>query len=125
MSRPCGRVKAGETPDIVLRIASPAVMVLMEATTVAGWAGMSACYRRQVDEPITARGGDGLQRDAAGALDGPRVVLLEQDRAHEAGDGSLFGKMPTTPVRRLVSPLGRSSGFVLCSSARCWTGKVM
>ena len=30
-----------------------------------------------------------------------------------------FGKMPTTSVRRLISPLRRSSGFVECSLVRC------
>jgi hypothetical protein len=36
-----------------------------------------------------------------------------------------FGKMPTTSVRRLISPLTRSSGIVECSFARCRRGKVM
>ena len=30
-----------------------------------------------------------------------------------------LGKMPTTSVRRLISPLRRSSGLVECSLARC------
>ena len=30
-----------------------------------------------------------------------------------------LGKMPTTSVRRLISPLSRSSGLVECSLARC------
>ncbi len=36
-----------------------------------------------------------------------------------------FGKMPTTSVLRLISPLRRSSGFVECSLVRYWGGKVM
>ena len=32
---------------------------------------------------------------------------------------SSLGKMPTTSVRRLISPLRRSSGLVECSLARC------
>jgi hypothetical protein len=32
---------------------------------------------------------------------------------------SLLGKMPTTLVRRLISPLTRSIGFVECSLSRC------
>ena len=34
-----------------------------------------------------------------------------------------LGKMPTTSVRRLISPLRRSSGLVECSLARCAAGK--
>jgi hypothetical protein len=33
-----------------------------------------------------------FQRHVAGALDGPFVVLFEQDRADEAGDGVLIGE---------------------------------
>jgi hypothetical protein len=33
-----------------------------------------------------------FQRHVAGALDGPLVVLLDQDRADEAGDGGLVGE---------------------------------
>src|ERR1700730_5059159 len=36
-----------------------------------------------------------------------------------------LGKMPTTSLRRLISPLSRSSGLVECSLARCWAGKPM
>ena len=35
-----------------------------------------------------------------------------------------FGKMPTTSVRRLISPFRRSSGFVECSFVRCCWGKL-
>jgi hypothetical protein len=38
---------------------------------------------------------------------------------------SSLGKMPTTSVRRLISPLSRSIGLVECSLVRCWGGKVM
>jgi hypothetical protein len=38
--------------------------------------------------------------------------LLEQEGADEAGDGVLVGKIPTTSVRLLISPLRRSSGLV-------------
>ena len=36
-----------------------------------------------------------------------------------------LGKMPTTSVRRLISPFSRSSGLVECSLARWAGGKVM
>jgi hypothetical protein len=32
--------------------------------------------------------GDAVQGDVAGPLDGPFVILLQQDRTDEAGDGS-------------------------------------
>ncbi|RVK93801.1 diguanylate cyclase [Sinorhizobium meliloti] len=38
---------------------------------------------------------------------------------------SSLGKMPTTSVLRLISPLRRSIGLVECSLARCSFGKVM
>ena len=39
-----------------------------------------------------AQGSDGFQRHVTGALNGPFIVLLEQDRADEAGDGGLVGE---------------------------------
>jgi len=41
-------------------------------------------------------------------LHGPFVVLPEQHRADEADLASSFGTMPTTSVRRLISPFSRS-----------------
>jgi hypothetical protein len=93
----------------------------------------------QRDDRIIAQLGDALQRDVAGALDRPFVILLQQDRADEAGDGVLVGERagiaddpgdrrpgkPTTSVRRLIPPLSRSSGFVEWSLARCCDGKDM
>ena len=38
---------------------------------------------------------------------------------------SSLGKMPTTSVRRLISPLRRSIGLVECSLVRCCGGNVM
>ena len=67
----------------------------------------SACECRQVDGGIIAHGSDRFQGHVAGR---PFVVLLEQDRSHEAYDGVLVG-------RRLISPLSRWIGLVLCSSA--------
>jgi hypothetical protein len=34
-----------------------------------------------------------------------------------------LGKIPTTSVRRLISPFSRSMGLVECSLARCSLGK--
>ena len=53
-----------------------------------------------------------FQRHVAGPLDGPRVVLLEEDGSGQAGDGSLVGE-DADSVRRLISPLSRSGGLAL------------
>ena len=63
---------------------------------VAAFSGMgrdrSACHGGQADEGIIAQRGDGFQRHVAGALDGPFVVLFEQEGADEADDGVLVGE---------------------------------
>jgi hypothetical protein len=41
---------------------------------------------------IIAQGRDGFQRHVTGALDGPLVVLFEQDRADQADDGIFIGE---------------------------------
>ncbi len=53
---------------------------------------MSGCREGQVDERIIAHGGDGFQGHVAGSLDGPLVVLLEQDGADEPGDSGFVGE---------------------------------
>ncbi len=55
-------------------------------------------------------------------VDCPFVVLFEQDGADQTDDRASLGKMPTTSVRRLISPFSRSSGFVLWILARCSLG---
>lgn len=52
---------------------------------------MSACSW-QADEGIIAHYGDGFQRHVAGPLDGPFIVLFEQQRADETNDGIVVGK---------------------------------
>jgi hypothetical protein len=79
----------------------------------------SACRDRQSDDGIIADRGAAFQRDVAGALDGPFIVLFEQDGPDEPGNCSFMGEIPTTSVRRLISPFNRSSGLVLCSLVRC------
>jgi hypothetical protein len=66
--------------------------------------GRSAGDRRKADGRIIAQRCDGFQRHVTGALDGPFIVLLEQDRADEENDGVFVGKMATISVRRLISP---------------------
>jgi len=46
----------------------------------------------QSDDRIIAQGGYGFQGHVAGALDGPFVVLFEQDRADEPADGVVVRK---------------------------------
>src|SRR5215204_4942272 len=67
------------------------------------WPGRSGCHGWQADERIIAHWCDSFQGDVAGSLDGPFVVLLEQDCADEPGDG----------------------GLVECSLVRWTAGKVM
>jgi hypothetical protein len=47
---------------------------------------------RKADGGIIAHGCDGFQRHVAGALDGPFVILFEQDRADEPDDRILVWK---------------------------------
>jgi hypothetical protein len=47
---------------------------------------------READGGIIAQRRDGFQRHVASPLDRPLVVLLEQDGAHQAGDGVLVGE---------------------------------
>jgi hypothetical protein len=54
--------------------------------------GLSAGDCREADGGIIAQGRDGFQRHVTGPLDGPLVVLFEQDRADQPGYGVLIGK---------------------------------
>jgi hypothetical protein len=84
------------------------------------WAASSSRHARQAgDSGIIADGGDRFPRHVARALDSPFVVLFEQDGSDEPDDGAFVWDRsaksggPTTSVRRLISPLRRSSGLVL------------
>ena len=72
-----------------------------------------------------AQCGDGFQRHVAGALHGPFVVVFQEERAHQAGDGGLVGEDAHDLGVPLISPFKRSMGLVECSLARCGAGKVM
>ncbi len=50
---------------------------------------MSGCHCGQLDDGIIAQGRYGFQRHVAPALNGPFVVLFEQQRADQAHDGRL------------------------------------
>src|SRR5262245_35721245 len=54
------------------------------------------------------------------ALDSPLIVLFEQDQPTRRTMASSLGKMPSTSVRRLISPLRRSIGLAECSLVRCF-----
>ena len=71
--------------------------------------GWSDDHGWQSDDGIIAQGGDGFQRHIAGALDGPFVVLLQQDCADEPDDSLVVGKdaddvgaacPPSAPLRQ-------------------------
>ena len=54
--------------------------------------GWSAGDSRDADARIIAQRRDGFQCHVAGTLDGPFIILFEQDRADEASDGVLVGE---------------------------------
>src|SRR5271170_6301264 len=54
--------------------------------------GWSDDHSWQSDDGIIAQGGHGFQRHVTGALDGPFVVLLEEDSPDEPDDGVVVGE---------------------------------
>jgi hypothetical protein len=92
---------------------------------LAGWTAVSGRDCGQADGGTIAQRRDGFQAHVAGALHGPLIILFEQQRPDKSDDGSLIGKIPTTSLRRLISPLRRSSGLVLWILARCGAVKFM
>ena len=86
-------------------------------------AARSGCHSRQSDDGSIAQRSDGFQAHVAGALDGPFIVLFQQQGADQAGDGGFVGEDADDLAASLISPLSRSSGLVLCSLVRCWAGK--
>jgi hypothetical protein len=66
---------------------------------------------RQLDDRSVAEAGS-FELHVAVALHRPYIVLFEQERTDRPRDDGLFGKIPTTPVRRLISPQKRSSGLM-------------
>src|SRR5207245_8179906 len=89
------------------------------------WPVMSGGHGGQLDEGIVAQWSDGFQGHVAGPLDGPFIVLSNRMAPTSRIRASSLGKMPTTSVRRLISPFRRSIGFVECSFGRCGAGKLM
>ena len=81
--------------------------------------------RGQADDGIISDGGDGLKGHVAGALDGHSSFCSRRIAPTRRVMAASLGKMPTTSVRRLISPLRRSSGLTECSLARWAAGKVM
>ena len=62
---------------------------------------------------------DGFQGHVARPLHSPFIVLFEQDEEPTSRMmAASLGKMPTTSVRRLISPLSRSRELVECSLVR-------
>ena len=61
--------------------------------------------------------------EVAALRDLPFVVGLEHDGGDESETAASLGKIPTTLVRRLISPLSRSSGFVDQILRQCASGK--
>ena len=86
---------------------------------------LSDCHGAQADGGILAQRGDGFQRHIAGTLDGPFVVLLEQDGTDQAIDSLLVVEDADhigATLNLAVEPL---EGFVECSLTRCAAEKSM
>jgi hypothetical protein len=65
------------------------VMSLRGAIAMPACPGWSGGHGWQADDGFIADRRDAFQRDVSGPLDGPFVVLFEQDRANEPCDGGL------------------------------------
>ena len=76
---------------------------------MAGWSGS---HGRQPDDGIVAQGCDRFQRHIAGALNCPFVILLEQDRADETGDGLIIGEDADDIGAALDLAVRRSNGLM-------------
>ena len=85
----------------------------------------SAGDSREADGGIIAQRGDGFQCHVASTLDGPLVVLFEQDCTDQTGNRLLVRKDPDDLGSTLDLTLRRSSGLVECSLTLCGTGKLM
>ena len=73
-------------------------------------AALSGCDCGQADRGSIAQGSDGFQCHVSGALNGPFVVLLEEQGADEADDGGLVREDPDDIAAALdfaVEPLER------------------
>jgi hypothetical protein len=68
-------------------------------------------------------GGHALGGEHAAALQLPVLVLLQQHRPHQAGDGGVVGEDADDTVRRLISSLTRSSRLVLQTLRQWCCGK--
>ena len=79
--------------------------------------GWSAGDSRKADGWIIAHWRDGFQRHVAGTLDGPLIVLFEQNRADEADDGILIGEDADHIGAPLDLAVGAQSGW----SSAAWS----
>lgn len=75
--------------------------------------GRSAGDLRKADGWIIAQGRGGFQRHVAVALDGPLIVLFEQDRSDEADDRTASRHLDIRLLR--VGPRFDTRLFRLCS----------
>jgi hypothetical protein len=85
----------------------------MVSHSPAGGPGVSGGHGGQLDDGIVAQRGDRFQGHVAGPLHRPihHFVPRRMAPTRRVIAGSL-GKMPTTSVRRMISPLSRLSGFI-------------
>ena len=63
-----------------------------------------------------------FQSHVAGALNGPLVILLQQNGADQPGERRLIGENADHVAASLISPFSRSMKLVERILARCWAG---
>src|SRR4051812_26812110 len=56
------------------------------------WTAVSGCDEWLADTEIMAQWSDGFQAHVTGTLNGPLIVLFEQQRTDQADDGSFVGE---------------------------------
>ena len=81
-------------------------------------AGLISVPRRGGDEGIVAQLADAFQRHVAGPLEGPLVVLFEQQRANEARDRCVVREDAdhvSAPLDLRIQPLQRIRRVDLCA----------
>jgi hypothetical protein len=118
------KVSLRRGPPCWIRIVSVGVVLLAAGHRVRRQEpGRSAGDHRKADGWIIAQRRDGFQRHVTGGLDGPFIVLLEQDRADEANDSVLIGEGADHLGPPLDLAVETLVGLVQCSLVRCCGGK--
>jgi len=92
---------------------------------LAGWTAVSGCDERQADAEIMAQWGDGFQGHVAGTLNGPFIILFEQQCTNQPDHRGFVREDTHDLTAPFDLALSRSSGLVLWILVRCCAGKPM